>query len=1331
MSRDPSTTESRIARYVTLVAVVVCAYGAAVWHGRAGEPGQLLWLGFYGAGAASMLGCWAHLGGVDLHGWGRRAFASGRRGFGVAASLGHRAKPVVVAALVVTSTFGGVVLVGTQPITDAESGTVSAAEGDELWRASTGIVYNSPTIADGTAYIGSNDGSLYAINASTGEQKWTAATGNAIRYSSPTVANGTVFVGSFDNSLYAFDAETGDQKWSAATGGDISSSPTVKDGTVYVGSKDNSLYAFNASTGDQEWSAATGGTIGTSSPTVKDGTVYIGSKDDSLHAFDAETGDQEWSAATAGDIESSPTVSDGTVYVGSNDNSLYAFDANTGDQEWSTSTGGRVRSSPTVANGTVYVGSNDNSLYAFDATTGNQKWSFSTGGGVRSSPTVANGTVYVGSKDESLYAVDADTGDQKWSSPGDYTMVSSPTVANGTVYVGSDGLHAFDTSHSKDSSGSRNRLHTLGHVGGVYQSAGGSGGGADINGTVENQAGQPVSNATVVAWGVDYSNITASDTQTLEDRAEELLQQASDPKPPSWDSDLRLTGSNGVFGSAETEYVAVHSTEDWGLGPAVFDVGGVEVIDNPVGLGDPMLQAPAGEPVVVSVWDPGEGSSALIDFQDTVNSDLPGKTVDDTAVVIKQLGPGGGTTSTQTVNTSTTVRPGGAFSGAGEHQIGFVELPPGFYQIHPKGSPESSYTLVVGNPDRIAEAIESDLKSEAGQLSDRAQNIREKLDEGKFQQVKTTTNENGSFNFSTGKNVETVAIQAYKTPAGMPTDPTDATLEDIRTYYSSTDYNGSVVLPADVTRTDVPQGNVTVDVREYSAPKYPDLGVFENKSEAFEEFLKNLDYSDLPPQLQQRLEEMNREEVEELSRELTRLTNENSRLEQRVEELMGRDMEEIEINDSSDEELIEMIQAQQKAISELRATIEATESNTDVGDGVADSSATFAQELTKEQVRIVANFQNGTSREVPSEYISLDQSAATIVGEGGTTIAVEDYPIGDADGMTFDYIVVTESGLGETTTGGLSPNADSIGLDAISLSTLRPGPDEQVDVTLVGDDETQVANIIDVRAVAPDGTELATSTSGADTATFTTSGEGRHYVEVTFETASGEQGTLTHRIAAGNVDQAMPPGIRIKDTPFGTVAVVGDGYEAGSVDTANGGQQIDVTAQIGADEDAPARTHPYAHGTDRPPTSTLNVNIVRGENQRAVQRHVQVTAHLPAITTENAVLYRNGEALPREGEGQLASVSTSADETTIVTVTDARGSLELTTNSNPGIVERGEWWIDRNTPEFSLGILGQLPAPPTLPLDVSGALGWVGPVQAAAPAPTIDTAAAAPSGVPA
>jgi len=53
-----------------------------------------------------------------------------------------------------------------------------------------------------------------------------------------------VYVASIGDTIYAFNASTGQQLWSATTGGSIYSSPAVVNGIVYVGSDDGSLYAF-------------------------------------------------------------------------------------------------------------------------------------------------------------------------------------------------------------------------------------------------------------------------------------------------------------------------------------------------------------------------------------------------------------------------------------------------------------------------------------------------------------------------------------------------------------------------------------------------------------------------------------------------------------------------------------------------------------------------------------------------------------------------------------------------------------------------------------------------------------------------------------------------------------------------------------------------------------------------------------------------------------------------------------------------------------------------------------------------------------------------------
>jgi outer membrane protein assembly factor BamB len=273
---------------------------------------------------------------------------------------------------------------------------------DNDWSYATGgQVNSSPVVASGAVYVGSVDGSLYALNASSGALLWSFAAGASIEQS-PAVANGVVYVGSNGDNVYALNASSGALLWSYDTGGQVNSSPAVADGVVYVGSND-SLFALSAVTGSLLWSFATGAPIN-SSPAVANGVVYVGSFDDNLYALNAATGTLVWSAPTLSAVASSPAVANGRVYVGANDGILRAFNAATGTFLWFFEANSPIESSPAVANGVVYVGSGDDNLYALNAATGTPLWSYTTGGAVGSSPAVANGVVYVGSGDDSLYA---------------------------------------------------------------------------------------------------------------------------------------------------------------------------------------------------------------------------------------------------------------------------------------------------------------------------------------------------------------------------------------------------------------------------------------------------------------------------------------------------------------------------------------------------------------------------------------------------------------------------------------------------------------------------------------------------------------------------------------------------------------------------------------------------------------------------------------------------------------------------------------------------------------------------------------------------------------
>jgi outer membrane protein assembly factor BamB len=73
-------------------------------------------------------------------------------------------------------------------------------------------------------YLGSGDGNVYALNASTGAKLWSYTTGSSVT-SSPAVANGVVYVGSDDYNVYALNAKTGAKLWSYTTGSSVTSCP--------------------------------------------------------------------------------------------------------------------------------------------------------------------------------------------------------------------------------------------------------------------------------------------------------------------------------------------------------------------------------------------------------------------------------------------------------------------------------------------------------------------------------------------------------------------------------------------------------------------------------------------------------------------------------------------------------------------------------------------------------------------------------------------------------------------------------------------------------------------------------------------------------------------------------------------------------------------------------------------------------------------------------------------------------------------------------------------------------------------------------------------------
>jgi len=166
--------------------------------------------------------------------------------------------------------------------------------------------------------------------------------------SSPTVADGTVYIGSRDNSVYALDAADGSQQWSFATGDRVRSSPTVVGGTVYVGSNDNSVYAIEASSGSGAESKGSSrnllGTLGHNEYFAGDGSLGIttlsGTVEDSagnsienatVYVFD--DGDDSLVGTTTADTNgnwSFDTVASSVTVVASSGSPQFNFEQHSG-----------------------------------------------------------------------------------------------------------------------------------------------------------------------------------------------------------------------------------------------------------------------------------------------------------------------------------------------------------------------------------------------------------------------------------------------------------------------------------------------------------------------------------------------------------------------------------------------------------------------------------------------------------------------------------------------------------------------------------------------------------------------------------------------------------------------------------------------------------------------------------------------------------------------------------------------------------------------------------------------------------------------------------------
>jgi len=357
---------------------------------------------------------------------------------------------------------------------------------ETAWRLETGgQISASPTIVDGTLYIGNNNGKLYAVDLTNGTVLWTARVPNPLM-SAPLIYGDLVIVGEGDptsrtsspsepvmvgqgpSALIAFDRATGTMRWQTPLSGSAMPTPAIIDGLLVNHDGAGWVNGMDPATGEKRYAHWIGSMASMSAalPVGQGDFVTTGVGSNAAFRLHADGGAIVWRSAFsrgASGIGDCPPVTDGvriycnyvspvwpdlsTVIGNLTVQRAYALRVTDGAPIWDVALESGalpIRNEaaiPLLADGLLFFGSAIAPwMHALDPATGTLVWEIPTRGAVKGGAVDVDGVVYFGDLGGYLWAVDAKSGrvlgDKDLHAP---FNVGSPIVAGQTLIVGSDG----------------------------------------------------------------------------------------------------------------------------------------------------------------------------------------------------------------------------------------------------------------------------------------------------------------------------------------------------------------------------------------------------------------------------------------------------------------------------------------------------------------------------------------------------------------------------------------------------------------------------------------------------------------------------------------------------------------------------------------------------------------------------------------------------------------------------------------------------------------------------------------------------------------------------
>ncbi len=135
------------------------------------------------------------------------------------------------------------------------------AAGSEVWRYTpntSGLVAGAPSVVSGTVYVTLGDGTVRAVAADTGLERWVSKLNAVAEGGAPAVSDDAVVVVDTRGEVYRLDPATGARRWDFALNTPVYGPAVITGSAVLVADGSGELSALDPETGNRIWRQSLG-----------------------------------------------------------------------------------------------------------------------------------------------------------------------------------------------------------------------------------------------------------------------------------------------------------------------------------------------------------------------------------------------------------------------------------------------------------------------------------------------------------------------------------------------------------------------------------------------------------------------------------------------------------------------------------------------------------------------------------------------------------------------------------------------------------------------------------------------------------------------------------------------------------------------------------------------------------------------------------------------------------------------------------------------------------------------------------------------------------------